>query len=210
MRSIVVGALAACLSLAACGGHKVLVSRGTTVPTDLQVMSDEQLFEYFKVKTEKGYKDGSSLTASVVMVDMAYLKASGQTLEATPEEMETLSSLKRFEIHIEYRTPNILFEGKGEAEGEGMAIDKWTVTLIDSTGTKLTPEDVNVEPPIMQKESSNPEESFDSTSKLILTYILKGNLIFDYQIPEGCKWLEVVFVPPQTGHEVATRWILLN
>ena len=106
--------------VAACGGHKVLVSRGSTVPQQLQVMSEDQLFEYFKVKEQKGYKDGSALLASVVMVDMAYLKATGQTLEATEDEMESLVRLKRFEVHLEYETPNIL-PAEGETEAAGMA-----------------------------------------------------------------------------------------
>ncbi len=194
------------LALAGCGGHKVLVSRGTTVPQDLQVMSEDQLLEYFKVKIEKGYKDGSSLTASVVMVDMAYLKATGQTMEATDLEMDALTKLKRFDVHMVYRTPMIV---PTEGAAENMAMDLWSVTLRDSTGKTVSPQELNFETPLMEKEATSPED-FDIKSKLVLTYILKGNLIFEYQIPEGCKWVEIEFAPPQTGHRIVTRWVVLN
>lgn len=201
--------LCAILALTACGAHEVLVSRGTSVPQELQVMSEDQLFEYYKVKEEKGYKDGSSLMASVVMVDMAYLKATGQTLEASEEEMDALSRLKRFEVHLEYRTPNIL-PAEGENEAAGMAFEKWNVSLRDSTGAQVSPESKSFDPPVLQKQATDPDEAFDNTSRLILTYILKGQLIFEYQIPEGCKWVEIEFAPPQTGHIVATRWTIIN
>jgi hypothetical protein len=197
------------LVLVCCGARKVLVSRGTTVPQRLQVMGADQLFEYFKVRTEKGYKDGSSLVASVVMVDMAYLKASGQTLEATPEEKEALARQKRFEVHLEYRTPMIV-GGDVTDEASGMSMDRWSVQLADSRGTSIEPVERSFEPPLLKKEATDPEDSFESTSKLILTYILKGNLIFEYRIPEGCKWVELRFSPPQTGHGVTTRWNIAN
>ena len=39
-----------------------------------------------------------------------------------------------------------------------------------------------------------------------MTYILKGHVIFDYQVPEGCTWVDLEFAPPQTGHSVSVRW----
>jgi hypothetical protein len=199
----------AAVLLAACTAQGVIVSRGTSVPLELQRMSGDQLMDYFKAKGLKGYKDGSRLEASVMMVDLSYLKATGQTLESSQEEMEALATRKRFEVHVEYTTQNV-FPGKDEVEG--IAIDKWTVTLRDSTGTELTSSSRNFDPPLVQKQATAPEPVLTEkeTSKLIMTYILKGNLIFEYQVPEGCRWVEMQFVPPLTGHEVDVRWHVRN
>jgi len=194
---------------ASCGGRGVLVSRGTTVPLELQRMSGDDLHEYFKARGRKGWKDGSKLEVSVVMVDLAYLKATGQTLEAGEEEMQALSTLKRFEVLIEYTTPNVF---PGESEVDGIAFDKWKVSLVDSTGTDLAPSSVSFDPPLVQKAATEPEAMLEKedVSKLVMTYILKGNLIFDYQVPEGCRWIDILFEPPLTGHRAAARWNVLN
>ena len=201
--------LAAALLLSACGGTKVLVSRGTTVPLELQQMSSDQLMEYFKAKNMTGYKDGSKLEASVVMVDLAYLKASGQMMEASEEEIEALTTQRRFEAHIEYVTSTIF---PGETEEEGIVFEKWTATLRDSKGTELKPKSFNFDPPLIEKEAVavEPILTEKDTSKLILTYTLKGNMIFDYVVPEGCKWVDIELEPPQTGHKTTVRWHIKN
>jgi hypothetical protein len=187
----------------------VLVSRGSSVPLELQRMSGDQLHEYFKARGDTGYNDGSAIEASVVMVDLAYLKATGQTMEASEDEMAVLTSQKRFEAHIEYSTHNLF---PGETEQEGIAFEKWTVLLHDSKGNELEPSSANFEPPLVQKAATQPEPVLldEEASKLLLTYILKGNLIFDYQVPEGCKWVELTFEPPQTGHKTKVRWTIGN
>ncbi len=201
--------LSAALFLGACGGTKVLVSRGTTVPMELQHMSGDQLMEYFKAKGMTGYNDGARLEASIVMVDLAYLKATGQMMEASDEEIEALASQRRFETHIEYVTPTIF---PGETEEEGIVFEKWTATLRDSRGTEITPKSFNFDPPLIEKEAVavEPILTEKDTSKLILTYTLKGHMIFDYQVPEGCKWVELELVPPQTGHKTTVRWNIKN
>ena len=201
--------LSAALLLPACGGTKVLVSRGTTVPMDLQHMSGDQLMEYFKAKGMTGYKDGSKLEASIVMVDLAYLKATGQMMEASEEEIEALSTQRRFEAHIEYLTPTLF---PGETEEEGIVFEKWTATLRDSKGTEITPKSFNFGPPLIEKEAVavEPILTEKDTSKLILTYTLKGNMIFDYVVPAGCKWVDLELVPPQTGHKTTVRWLIKN
>jgi hypothetical protein len=200
---------AAAFLLAGCGGTKVLVSRDTTVPLELQRMSGDQLNEYFKAKSLKAYKDGSSLDTSVVMVDLAYLKATGQTMEASEEEMEALSTHRRFEVHLEYKT-EIVFPG--ETETEGIAIDKWKITLRDSKGNELTPTSTNFDEPLVRKEATAPEPVLTEkeTSKLIMTYVLKGNVIFKYQVPRGCKWVDLEFEAPQTAHTTSVRWQIKN
>ncbi len=201
--------LCAGLLLGACGGTKVLVSRGTTVPLELQHMSGDQLMEYFKAKSLTGYKDGSRLEASVVMVDLAYLKATGQMMEASDEEIEALASQRRFEAHIEYVTPTIF---PGETEEEGIVFEKWTATLRDSRGTEITPKSFKFDPPLIEKEAVavDPILTEKDTSKLILTYTLKGNMIFDYVVPEGCKWVDIELEPPLTGHKTTVRWNIKN
>lgn len=205
--------MTACLlaaSLAACGGAtNVLVSRSTTVPLELQRMSGDQLHEYFKAKSLKAYKDGSTLETSVVMVDLAYLKATGQTMEASEEEMEALATSRRFEVHIEYKTRNIF---PGDTETEGISLDKWTITLHDQAGHELKPTSTNFKEPLVRMEATSPEPVLteQGTSKLIMTYVLKGNLIFKYYVPEGCKWVEMTFEPPLTGHTSTVRWNIKN
>jgi len=199
----------AALVVTACGAHtKVLVSRGSTVPMELQTMSEDQLHEYFKADELHGYKDGSSIDVSVVMVDHAYFKATGQTMEATDEEMEYLTSHKRFEVKLEYKTHNLF---PGDYEAGGIAIEKWNITLRDSTGTEITPEGMHFDQPLMQKSASEPEETLGGDeSKLMLTYILKGQLIFEYDIPRDAKWVELTFAPPIAGHDATVRWVVLN
>jgi len=200
-----------CVALlpAACGGPKVLVTRGTTVPQDLQSMSGDQLMDYFKATSLTAYKDGSRIEASVVMVDLAYLKATGQLMEAPEEEIQALASRRRFETHIDYVTPTIF---PGETESEGIVFEKWTVTLRDSKGTEITPASFTFDPPLIEKEAVVVEQMLarEDTSKLIMTYTLKGNMIFDYVVPEGCKWVEIELVPPLTGHRTTVRWNIKN
>jgi hypothetical protein len=201
--------ICAALFLSACGGSKVLVTRGTTVPLELQTMSGDQLMDYFKATSLTAYKDGSRIEASVVMVDLAYLKATGQLMEAPQEEIEALASRRRFETHIDYVTPTIF---PGETEGEGIVFEKWTVTLRDSRGTEITPATSTFDPPLIEKEAVVVEQMLaeEETSKLIMTYTLKGNMIFDYVVPEGCKWVEIELEPPLTGHRTSVRWNIKN
>jgi hypothetical protein len=208
MRARAAFCLAAVLPLAGGCGKAVLVSRGTTVPLELQRMGGDDLHEYFKASGGKGYKDGSRLEVSAVMVDLAYLKATGQTLEATDEEMEALTSRKRFEVHVEYTTHNVF---PGANEGEGISADRWTITLTDSTGTELSPSSTSFEPPLIQKAATEPGPILEQdASRLIMTYILKGHVIFEYQVPEGCKWIELALEPPLTGHVAGVRWSVAN
>ncbi len=196
--------LAVLPGLAACGGKGLIVSRGITVPMQLQHMTGDELHEYFMSTGQKAYTDGSVLEASVVMVDLSYLKSTGQLLEATGEEMQALGKLKRFEVQLEYETRTVF---AGATETEGIAFEKWAVTLRDSAGTVIEPTTESFDAPLVQKAAITPEEAFsDEPAQLVMTYILRGHLIFDYQVPEECSWVELEFAPPQTGHNVSVRW----
>jgi hypothetical protein len=45
---------------------------------------------------------------------------------------------------------------------------------------------------------------------LIYTYSFEGHLIFNYQIPEHCSWVEIKLKVPQTGDWVVARWRIKN
>ena len=150
-------AIAAQALLAGCGGHGLLVSRGTAVPLQLQHMTGDQLHDYFKATGQKAYTDGSVLDLSAVMVDLSYLKSTGQTMEASAEEMQALGKLKRFEVQIDYRTRTVF---PGATDAEGISIEKWTVTLRDSTGAVVGPSTQGFDTPLVQKSAVTPEEAF--------------------------------------------------
>ena len=194
--------------ISACTGGGIVVSRGTTIPPELTGKSLEQLKDNFLASRNKELADGARLSVNVLMRDLSYMKAKGEIKETDQKELESIVSSLRFTVRTYYSTPNIL---TGKEPGKAMAMDKWTITLSDSTGNTSSPSTVKIDPPLMQKETSlRPPVPGKPIARMYYNYNYSGYIIFDYQIPVNCKWLEIKFAPPQTGDWVTVRWDIRN
>lgn len=193
------------------------MSHGTTVPAKLDNKSSEELKNIFLASSFETFDDGSSLDATVLMMDFSYLKAMGKTYKKSPQEIKTMASKLQFSATIDYST-SYIFTGSDQAGA--LEIKNWQIMLTDSEGNARMPFKVQFNSPLLQKKAKAtlhnvlPVEGGFAAGNVEATmhydYSYSGHFAFYYEVPENCSWIEIKFTQPRTGHWVSVMWEIEN